>query len=420
MTAVLCYNCLRRLLPTVPIHINKQRLCFKPRSSSIVFSVNSILTNGAVRFSSVEVAQKHPRSSKTKKPTHEDYPFMPLLATQHVYVLHDGLAGQIVKAMKQAQVQPCVPVLESNPGPGIVTRKLFKAGLKQVIAVEALEGFIPYLKKLQQEVGPKALAVFQWQYAATALPQWNPDAVYEHPKGSLTSLISGKKDQYNKPPLSVLSLVPHLKERAFFMCLLNQWVAQQGLFALCQPEWFVLISADFYQSLVVAAMDENRPTKKFTNLAIILQLVFDIQLCTKLPEGLFTPPFPQKRRKTKAHAVLPDLAENMRYLVRFRQHPQPLISTSELTVFSSFLKQLLQKRKDRIIPKMEKLIPGCGIHLILMGVSMMKKTGDLPIHLAVDIFRAMQTWPEYEGSPMKQHLSQTAGSMHDEEPTDDS
>jgi hypothetical protein len=33
-----------------------------------------------------------------------------------------------------------------SPGPGIVTRALFKAGVKQVVAAEAMSKFLPYLK----------------------------------------------------------------------------------------------------------------------------------------------------------------------------------------------------------------------------------------------------------------------------------
>lgn len=423
MTGIILKTCIKRPQSVLQMFVS-HKFPFTPFVLSWISSSNihfpRYTETVIARHKSVYLKQKEPRQTlKKKQSTHADYPFMPLLAAQQVYVLDEALADDIVRALLEHKMHQDVPLLESNPGPGVLTRKLFESGFKKIIAVEALEGFLPYLKELQNTVDKDALIVFHWQYVSASLPQWNPETLCDQHTDSLASLVSAGKKMHN-PPLTVLSILPHRKEGEFFKCLLTHFSSQQGLFTVGSPEWFVLIPPLFYQNLVVAAMDENRPTKKFTNLAIVLLLFFDVKLCAKFPGCKFTPSFPERRKKYVAQTVLPEVEDAVRYLVHFRPRSDPALAPTQIPAFYSFLKQVMHKRKDRFIPKMEQLISGCGIHLIVLGITMMTKTGDLPLAMLVDIYKIMQTWPEYKGSPMMQYLSDNTMSPHQEDPSDDS
>lgn len=413
MVQSLCKNCLKRQQIASRL-MYSEPACWSRNMFAVMWMVESNLHTAVP----ARMPAKAQRDTKSKQTAHADYTFLPLRGTQQVYMLDKTVAGQISEAVRKHQSDPDVPLLESNPGPGLVTRKLLLAGLKKVVAVESLEGFLPHLKKLQKEVGARVLSVFHMQHATfTQLPQWNPEIVGEEPQGSLASIIA-QGNRTGGPPLTVLNTVPHLREGVFFKCLLDSWTSQQGLFTLGQPEWFLFVSPQFYKSLLVAAMDENRPTKKFSNLAVVLHLLFYIHKCTEVPGDMFTPIFP--RRQSVARVKMPkETSDEMRYLVLFRPLTDPLLTSMEIPAFFGFVKQVLQKTRDRLIPKMEQLIPGCGIHLIILGITMMTKTGDLSITTLVDIFKAMQMWPEYEGSPMKQYLSDKVMVPHEDELSSD-
>ncbi|XP_076436453.1 dimethyladenosine transferase 2, mitochondrial-like [Babylonia areolata] len=162
---------------------------------------------------------------------------------------------------------------------------------------------------------------------------------------------------------------------------------------------------------------EKRPLVFYSHLAIILHLLFDLHLCAQLPGWKFTPRFPEKRVSAEKQCQL-EVSNSMRYLVHLRPRQDQPLSSTDVPAFHTFLRQLMQRKKIRLIPKMEQLVPGCGPHLIRLEVTMMTLVADLSPHHFLTIFKAMQTWPEYHGSPLKQVLTSGAVSMAVDDSTD--
>ena len=53
------------------------------------------------------------------------------------------------------------------------------------------------------------------------------------------------------PPLTVVGVIPDLKERTFFIHLLISCARQYGLFMLGRPEWFMAISPNLYKVIIL-------------------------------------------------------------------------------------------------------------------------------------------------------------------------
>lgn len=335
----------------------------------------------------------------------KNYPFLSEKLRQ-VYVLDQDVAGEIVKAVRNNQADPNVPVLEANPGLGIVTRALLKSGVTRIVVAEALSKFVPYLSELSTKTVGTSLKILNWDHFSLyqRLADNDLPCAYKHFEDTMAEIIP-HKDWDDGPPLTVLGVIPSNKDRMYMTHMVMSCARQYGLFMIGRPEWFLIVSPSFYKNILVLGL--TRRTGHgiyFTHLGVTLGLVFDIQLCGQFPGWQFIPHFPEKRR-VLAHQPFPSMSENMRYLIRLRARKEQIIPLTDIPIFYSFLSQILKCRKQRLIPKMEQLVPGCGIHLIVSGFSIMLPILDVSTDQFVFIFKAMQNWPEFEGSPMKAFLT---------------
>ncbi|XP_078034235.1 mitochondrial transcription factor B2 isoform X2 [Augochlora pura] len=71
---------------------------------------------------------------------------------------------------------------------------------------------------------------------------------------------------------------------------------------------------------------------------------------------------------------------------------------NELFYFWYFIRHHLYHPADRIIPSLEKLIPGCGIRLIALNMNVFTQYKDLSIKQMQDLYVEFRSWPEFEKS----------------------
>ncbi|XP_070181899.1 dimethyladenosine transferase 2, mitochondrial-like isoform X2 [Littorina saxatilis] len=362
--------------------------------------VRNVATKAKARTTEERKSRQASKIDKTA--AHEKFPFLPIKASRHIYILDTALAGEIARAVTQNQEDVSVPVLEANPGTGVLTEALLKAGVNRIVLAESLKEFIPYLEDLKT-FSQKIMRVYNWDYLSVWRRLAEVECPYKHHEDQMAALLP-HKTWAESPPLSVVGVLADKKDNVFLHHLLYSCAREYGLFLLGRPEWFIVISPATYKHLVTVKEDKNRTSRSFSRLAIMLHLVFEIRLCAELPAWKFTPSFPEKRQKLEDDTMSP----SMRYLIRLRPHVEQQLPLSQIPVFLSFLSQVMSKKKQRFIPKMEQLIPGCGIHLIMSGFSMLAVIADVSPTQYVSIFKTMQTWPEYDGSPLKQHLAESA------------
>ncbi|KAL8572561.1 hypothetical protein ACOMHN_040465 [Nucella lapillus] len=366
-------------------------------------SQRCMAASARVRSEEEKKSRKAAREEVTA--AHKQYPFLPMKTTTQVYVLDGGLADEIAGVIVKNQSDPSVPVLEANPGPGVLTRALLKAGAKRMVLAESTKGFMPYIQALQKEKRRHIAAVYHLDYMLAWRGIGEADNTSNEFESNLTTLFPHRCWEEG-PPVSVVAMLPEQKERPFLNHLIHSHGRQNSLFTLGRPEWFLAVSPTLYSKLLVAKQ-ENPPASFYYHLAIVLHLLFDIHLCAQLPAWKFTPRFPEKRvlvtRRNR-----PEVSNSMRYLLRLRPHVEQSLAPADVPVFHSFLAQLMQKKNTRLIPKMEQLVSGCGPRLIRLDITMMCLVADMSPAQFLTVFKAMQMWPEYQGSPLKQLLASSA------------
>ncbi|PVD26667.1 hypothetical protein C0Q70_14345 [Pomacea canaliculata] len=246
-------------------------------------------------------------------------------------------------------------VLDSELADQIVTALRKNQADPNVPVLESNPGKLS--EKLQGELDHKVLTVFHWDYTLVWLRVVEANSIYQQHEDAVIAYIPPKKSS-DGPPLTVFTVLPENKEAMFLLYLIMSFSGQSGFFTLGHPEWF---------------LDEN---------------------------------------------LVAGVSSDMRYLIRLTPHSNvyDIIALSEVETFLNFLRQMMSKRTQRLIIRMEELVPNCGIRLIAAGHTMIEQTGDLSPYNFLQIFKEMKTWPEYDGSPMKHHLFDSAGHLFDDDP----
>lgn len=179
--------------------------------------------------------------------------------------------------------------------------------------------------------------------------------------------------------------------------LVKRFITSHGFFAADNLNLLCFMSAKFYTKLVRCSYP---PPFKTVNA------FYDHSLCLKLSTGDFIPRLPEA--KIGKFSLLPDVNASDICLVHLQPRKSVLseLSQKDRLMFSLFMKLL---PKDRLIPKMESLVPGCGLKLIEMGFTMAEETSDVHPHRYLPLYKALITWPEFEGSVLSVLLNDKQG-----------
>lgn len=167
---------------------------------------------------------------------------------------------------------------------------------------------------------------------------------------------------------------------------------------------------------------------------MLFQIMFEHEFIKKIPRKHFLPwqfeyNYIKNNKLSKVNRVNPD---DM-YLVRIvpRRNLFDLISSEKMPALWYFIKQHCVSRKNRIIPSLEKWIPGCGPRLITLskkrevvtnlyttvkvknlpmystpsttmsindipqGINIFTQFGDLTPSQMLTLFHVFSSWPEY-------------------------
>lgn len=168
---------------------------------------------------------------------------------------------------------------------------------------------------------------------------------------------------------------------------------------------------------------------------MLFQIMFEHEFIKKVPRKYFLPwqfeyNFNKNNKLSKVNRVSPDHM----YLVRIvpRANLFDLVSQENMPALWYFIKQHCVSRKNRIIPSLEKWIPGCGPRLITLtgkpevvknldpninlkslpmystpsttmslndaaqGINIFTQFGDLTPSQMLNLFHVFSSWPEYD------------------------
>ncbi|XP_062124067.1 dimethyladenosine transferase 2, mitochondrial [Drosophila sulfurigaster albostrigata] len=355
-----------------------------------------------------------------------------------MYVADAQAAQQINSYLEPHLAQStCDTVVELNPGPCHLTRHLLdrEAQFRKIVLLESTEHFMPRLQELHA-LYPDRVKVRQGDFVSL----WKlafmdkmdsgmrvADLLYEMPQKGFTEDI-------NALVLGAVGSYP------FFMHLINSLIFQTSLYNLGRCEMILAVPPPIYIHLTCS---NDIGYLIYRSTSVLFQILFEHRYIAKVPREHFlpqqakhTPSKSSKLRKVKS--INPEYL----YLVKFqpRRNLHELCAVQDLPALWFFIKQNLVSRRNRIIPNLEKWVPGCGPRLIINqsastpveplyddenlppysmpsttmstsdyfpNINIYTQFGDLSPSQMLTLFTQFRQWPEYSESSFLASLENT-------------
>lgn len=284
----------------------------------------------------------------------------------HFYVAEDQLVEQIDNAIQPFMQQTkCDTAIEMNPGIGLFTRKLLNKydRLNKIILIEPMEHFLPALHEFHT-LYPERVKVKHNDIVSL----WKLSFQDRMDNGTRVSdmLSDLPKREYNEDPTALLFGGVGCYD--FFKHLINSIIFQNGLFSWGRMEMFLAVPPPIYIHLTC---NNDIGYLIYRSTSMLFQMIFEYRFITQLPREYFLPNQIEHKiikgsRLKRVQSVNPEYL----YLVRIvpRRNFLDLCPIEDLQALWYFVKQNCVSRRNRIIPNLEKWIPGCGPRLIIKGV----------------------------------------------------
>lgn len=329
-----------------------------------------------------------------------------------LYTVDRDVAKKLVDVIALDVVKGGAPVFEVNPGLGFISRELLAAGVQRLLLCEHSLAFSQQLKDLKTEFTEKIEIVNKDLFTLPKLAfQDNQDG------GSrVLSLFCGvpKAEWKDDPVMKIIGVLPSL---SFIKYIIHSHVFQTGVMTLGRPEFYFVMTPAHYFCLTCQPGDGYL---FYRSTSVLFQLIFEWCLLEKLPRTGFLPWVTKRGTKrwaklTKVHTIDPGVMYLVKIVPR-KNFFQAVVSADQLQPLWFFVRHNLISRKNRVIPQLEKWIPGCGPRIIVDGMTIFTQFGDLTPQEILAVFHKFVSWPEYAVCPF--HASMETTFMKMESGTD--
>lgn len=261
-------------------------------------------------------------------------------------------------------------LLEFNPGIGLMTQKFVDWKLfNKIILIEQTKLSNKRLQEICQEANQNHSII-----KGDFINIWKLAFQDKIDGGSrLDNFFENipKKSYSDNPNLAVFGAVGSY---TFFKHLINSFVFQSSLFSYGRSELYLIMPPAIFVHLTCS---RDVGYMIYRSSSILFQLMFEHRLISKLPREFFLPHQTEYRMKKgsklgKVNSINTDVL----YLVKVvpRKDFFDFCSLEDVQALWYFVKQNCVSRRNRIIPNLEKYVPGCGPRLIIQ-----KATSPAPI-----------------------------------------
>ncbi|XP_014472698.1 PREDICTED: dimethyladenosine transferase 2, mitochondrial [Dinoponera quadriceps] len=148
---------------------------------------------------------------------------------------------------------------------------------------------------------------------------------------------------------------------------------------------------------------DNKSNTIYTRIKVLFQLMFDYKLLGKLKRKAFLPwpGLKKRKRRTRETEILDETSYNEIFVVKFEPKVDiySLLSQEDWIIFWYFVRHTTYRRTNRVIPQFEKWVPGSGVKIIAKcNHTIFTEFGDLTPAEFLKLFKEFQSWPEYKTS----------------------
>ncbi|XP_013105854.1 dimethyladenosine transferase 2, mitochondrial [Stomoxys calcitrans] len=353
--------------------------------------------------------------------------------TPAIFYLANEKTAQTLDCLLEPYIEKssCNTILELNPGIGLFTRKLLdrEDKLKKILLMESMDYFMDNLQEMHS-LYPDRVKV----KLADLTNIWK--LVYQDKLDNgnrVQELLRDipRKAHNQDPNLIIFGAIGSYQ---FLKHLINSIVFQNSFLTMGRPEMYLVLPPPLYLHL---SCTNEIGYMVYRSTTILFQILFEYRFIAHLPREDFLPTQAEYNtsKGSKLRRVRSVNPEHL-YLVRIipRRNIFDFITIEDLPALWYFVKQNCVSRRNRIIPNLEKWIPGCGPRLIVNkkprkiatplyededasilpqysaqcmsisnhdyypNINIYTQFGDLTPSQFLTLFSMFRSWPEYEES----------------------
>ncbi|XP_015120687.1 dimethyladenosine transferase 2, mitochondrial [Diachasma alloeum] len=324
----------------------------------------------------------------------EELPFDVMRRTKNFTTLHlldrdvsKAFASLIIDKIPKEQTF----IAEMNPGIGLMTQQLLDSGVSVVHGYDKFTEFMQWLHPLSKRY-PGRLHLRPFNLATIAKTDFLDGKINSR---NMDKMFEGirPRDWRGPPAIAVIGAVPNVNFfYSFQWSLVNQYLSDYGRAVL-----FVAVSPS-----TSLALTDDPNTKHFHKPKnIFLRTFFDFRKLGTLPRNAFYPWVPEKtwrKRFAEYYKGDSEIMDVVKIEARADFFTEDF-TRSDAIIFYYFLSIHMKTRNTRIIPVLEKWIPGCGPRLIREDYDIYSTFDELNSEQLLQLFKTFKSWPEYETSP---------------------
>ncbi|XP_022103189.1 dimethyladenosine transferase 2, mitochondrial-like [Acanthaster planci] len=300
-------------------------------------------------------------------------------------------------------------IVETSPGPGILTRQLLNSGAPQIVSLEREKPYLPGLGALASKATGRLRVMhadfFAMHYHGTKdlhPPLVRIDKVFEGLKA-----VPWEADI----PIKVIGSLPHRNERTQAYLIASQLLERLSSFKYGRVQFNVFMSEGCYKVISQPAGNMS----KYRALSALMQMSCDIELLHSEPQVSFRLP------TSSGEASRTNFSDKDLSLCLVRLTPKRdlfikhQLSQHQAFVFVYFVRQVLAKRRQLMSKMIEAWAPGHGDIVHDFGYDKETLTGSVNPTDLLRIYMAICHLDSFNGSWMGEDMVGYASRVLDQE-----
>ncbi|KAL6087898.1 hypothetical protein STEG23_014034 [Scotinomys teguina] len=268
------------------------------------------------------------------------------------YVTCKKLARNLARNMVGFQKPSRQLILECNPGPGILTEALLRAGAR-VVAIESEKSFIPHLKDLRNNLGGEMQVVhgdffkMDPRHQEIIKPEYDSRIIFQNLEIKGVPWSAGV-------PLKVFGILPNKDERRILWKILFDLYSCESIYRYGRIELNLFVTEKLFQRLIATP---KRPDL-YHVLSVLWQVACDIKFIQMEPWSSFSVHAENGHlEKSKLRESLNSMKQNLYYI---QMTPRRSLFTENLSplnydIFFHMVKHCFGKRSAPIIQHLRSL-----------------------------------------------------------------